>query len=67
MITIVSLLGSVVGLVAAGTMADSFGSIGPAMAVCGIGPLLFALLVILAYPETAGLELEQLNPEDRLS
>ena len=29
-----------------------------------VGPMLFALLVVLAYPETAGLELEQLNPED---
>ena len=63
-ITIVSLVGSVVGLIAAGTMSDGFGSIGPAMSVLAVGPMLFALLVVLAYPETAGLELEQLNPED---
>ena len=29
-----------------------------------VGPLLLAALVLLRYPETAGLELEQLNPED---
>ena len=28
------------------------------------GPLLLAVLVIVAYPETAGRELEEINPED---
>ncbi|MCU1462383.1 MAG: hypothetical protein JWO37_2458 [Acidimicrobiales bacterium] len=65
-ITIVSLAGSVVGLVAVGAMADGFGSIGPAMTVVAIGPMLYALIVIRRFPETAGLELEQINPEDRI-
>jgi hypothetical protein len=34
------------------------------MAVLAAGPLLLAVLVVAAYPETAGRELEELNPED---
>ena len=63
-ITVTSLAGSAVGLAAAGTLADHFGHIGPALALLGIGPLLLAVLVIIAYPETAGRELEDINPED---
>ena len=63
-ITITSLAGSAVGLAAAGALADHFGRIGPALALLGIGPLVLALLVVVAYPETAGLELEAINPED---
>ena len=63
-ITITSLAGSAVGLAAAGALADHFGRIGPALAMLGLGPLLLAALVIVAYPETAGRELEELNPED---
>ena len=39
---------------------------GPALAVLAIGPLLMAVLVLVAYPETAHRELEELNPEDRI-
>ena len=60
-----ALLGSAAGLVAAGVLSDGFGRIGPAMAVLAAGPVLLALLVLAAYPETAGRELEELNPEDR--
>ena len=35
------------------------------MAVLSAGPLLLGVLVLAAYPETAGKELEDLNPEDR--
>jgi hypothetical protein len=58
------LVGSGAGLVLAGVLSDRIGRIGPAMAVVAAGPLLLALLVIAAYPETAGRELEDLNPED---
>ena len=34
------------------------------MAGLAIGPLLVAVLVIVAYPETKALELETINPED---
>jgi MFS family permease len=63
-ITITSLAGSAVGLAAAGVLADRFGRIGPALALLSLGPLLLAVLVIVAYPETAGRELEEINPED---
>jgi hypothetical protein len=36
------------------------------LAVLSIGPLLMAVLVLVAYPETAHRELEELNPEDEL-
>ena len=37
---------------------------GPVRALLAVGPFLVMLLVIVAYPETAHLELEALNPED---
>jgi hypothetical protein len=65
LVAITALGGSAVGLVLAGHLADGFGRIGPAMAVLTVGPALVAILVIAFYPETAGQELEELNPEDR--
>ena len=63
-LTVVALAGSAAGLVAAGALSDWIGTIGPAMAVLAVGPVIVAGLVLTKYPETAGLELEQLNPED---
>ncbi|MEA2687256.1 MAG: hypothetical protein QOE93_2451 [Actinomycetota bacterium] len=60
-----ALIGSAIGLTSAGIMSDRFGSIGPAMAVLSAAPLLLAVLVLVAYPETARRQLEELNPEDR--
>lgn len=65
LVAVMSLVGSAGGLVLAGVLSDRIGHIGPAMAVLGAGPLLLAALVLAAYPETAGRELEDLNPEDR--
>jgi MFS family permease len=62
---LVALTGSVAGLLAVGALSDRFGSIGPAMAVVAIGPVLLAFLVAFGFPETARRELEDLNPEDR--
>jgi len=64
-VAVCALGGSAAGLVLAGLMADSFGRIGPAMAVLALGPVLVAILVLARYPETAGRELEDINPEDR--
>jgi MFS family permease len=63
-IGVAGLAGSAIGLVLAGVLTDHFDRVGPAMAILAIGPILLAVLVILFYPETAGLELETLNPED---
>ena len=63
-ISVTGLAGSAIGLAVVGVLADAFGSIAPAMAVAAAGPLLLAALILVAYPETAGMELETLNPED---
>ena len=65
MVAVSSLLDSAGGLILCGVMSDNFGRIGPAMSILAAGPLLLAVLVLAAYPETAGRELEDLNPEDR--
>ena len=64
LIAVPARLGSVAGLLLAGFLATSLGSLGPAMAVLAVGPAVLAVLVLLAYPETAHRELEELNPED---
>ena len=64
-ITVVGLGGSALGLVAAGAMSDAFGRIGPSQGILAIGPVLLAVLVLAAFPETARRELEDLNPEDQ--
>lgn len=65
-VSIAGVLGSTLGLVVASHLADRVG-LGKALAVLSIGPLLVAGLVMLAYPETAHLELEQINPGDEAS
>ena len=63
-ISLVGVAGSSLGLLAVGLLADEFGEFGPALALMAVGPALVALLIVLAYPETAHKELEELNPED---
>ena len=63
-IAILGVSGSVVGLAVAGVLSERWGGLGPALALLSIGPALMALLVLVAYPETAHRELEELNPED---
>jgi MFS family permease len=55
--------GSSVGLIVAGALSDHVG-LGKALLLLSIGPLAVALLVMAKFPETAHLELEELNPED---
>jgi MFS family permease len=64
-IAILGVAGSVIGLLVAGYLSDRWGGLGPALAVLSVGPACMALLVLVAYPETAHRELEELNPEDR--
>jgi MFS family permease len=63
---VVSVAGSSVGLLLVGWLGDAFGSLGPAIAVVAAGPALLVVLVLALYPETAGRELEDLNPVDRI-
>jgi MFS family permease len=57
-------VGSVVGLLAVGVLSRRIGTLPPAFAIMALGPAALAVLIIVAYPETAGRELEELNPED---
>jgi MFS family permease len=62
-ISFASRIGSVIGLIAAGYLGDRIG-LPRAFAYLAIGPLLLTILILVAYPETAHRELEDLNPED---
>jgi MFS family permease len=64
-ISLVTVGGTVLGLLSAGLLSDRLGSFGPAMAILSVGPALLAVLILAAFPETAHVELEELNPEDR--
>ncbi|MEM8707774.1 MAG: MFS transporter [Actinomycetota bacterium] len=64
LIVTAGVIGSAIGLVSVGWLSDRWDTIAPAIALLGIGPLLVALLVLTRFPETAGAELEELNPED---
>ncbi len=62
----IGVMGSAIGLVVAGVISDRLGGeLGPALALLALGPVVVAVLVLTRFPETAGLELEELNPEDR--
>ncbi|HEY6533506.1 MAG TPA: MFS transporter [Acidimicrobiales bacterium] len=63
---VVSVAGSGLGLLLVGWLGDVFGSLGPAIAVVAAGPALLVVLVLALFPETAGRELEELNPVDRI-
>ncbi|HEY5156219.1 MAG TPA: MFS transporter [Acidimicrobiales bacterium] len=63
-INLASVVGSAAGLFLAGRLADRLSSLGPAMAVLALGPVVVIGLVLFRYPETASVELEQLNPDD---
>jgi MFS family permease len=64
LLAITALVGSAVGLVVGGAVADTPGGLAGALVPLALGPLLVAALVLVAYPETARRELEELNPED---
>lgn len=67
LLSLAGLAGSAAGLLIAGFAADATGRLGPGMACLSIGPIAVAVLVLVAYPETARRSLEDLNPEDRLT
>jgi MFS family permease len=64
-LTVLSLVGSSGGVIAAGILISRFDSYGWTMALLAIGPLAAVVLILKWFPETAGEELETLNPEDR--
>lgn len=62
-ITTLGAAGGIVGLVATGALTSALGSIGPALSVMAVGPLIMVALIVVAFPETAGRGLEELNDE----
>jgi MFS family permease len=64
LVTTIGLLSGSVGILIVGFARDRGSTFGAIMAVMGIGQLVAAFLAYRHYPETAHLELEQLNPED---
>jgi MFS family permease len=66
-LVVAALLGDVAGLVAAGWLSDHVGGLGHALALLAIAPAILVVLVLLRFPETAHKELEELNPEDRMT
>jgi MFS family permease len=63
-VNLASVAGAVTGLKIVGVLADHFGSFGPAIAAVSVGPVAVAVIVLLWFPETSGIELEELNPGD---
>ena len=61
---VAAVAGSSVGLLTVGALVDRWGRMGPAMTVMLAGPVLVAVLLGVAYPETAHRTLEEVNPED---
>ncbi len=66
-ITVLALIGSGIGLVAAGALSDRWDRFAPGMALLAVGPLIVCMLVLTLYPETAHRELEDINPEDAVA
>jgi MFS family permease len=64
-ITAAGRVGSVIGLVGVGLLSSALGHFGGAFAIIAVAPGLLVVLVITRFPETAHLELEDLNPQDR--
>lgn len=63
MLGLTARVGSVIGLVTTGYLADQIG-LARALTYMAAGPALLTLLILFFYPETAHRELEDLNPED---
>ncbi|MEP7202681.1 MAG: MFS transporter [Ilumatobacteraceae bacterium] len=66
-ITALSLAGSSFGLLLVGALVHRGWSYGESMLLVGLGQLLAAAIAYAFYPETAHLELEQINPQDSLT
>ncbi len=64
LITAAALVGGIGGLLATGRLLDAGWSYGQVMGVLGLCQLVVTVIVVAAFPETAHLELETLNPED---
>jgi hypothetical protein len=56
--------GSVVGLLVATQLEDVVGGLGPAIAICGLAPLVAAFFVVPRLPETRARHLDEISPSE---
>jgi MFS family permease len=57
-------LGSIVGLVLAGSLSDTIGGLGKAIALCGIAPIIAAIFLLPRLPESGGHALDDVSPSE---
>lgn len=60
----VTVAGSAFGLVVAGYLSHRWDSLGDAITVLAVFPVLVAAAILFLFPETAAVELEAFNPDD---
>jgi MFS family permease len=65
LLLIVSVLGSVAGLVIAGALSEPLGDIGKSIALCGIAGLVAAIFFVPRLPETHAQKLDDVSPSER--
>lgn len=56
--------GSIVGLLVAGNLADQLGGLGRAIALCGLAPLVAAIIVLPRLPESGHRRLDDVSPSE---
>ena len=59
-----SVAGSVTGLLLVSMLSDRIGSLGGAIAICGIAPILAALFLLPRLPESGGRALDEVSPSE---
>jgi MFS family permease len=64
LLLVCSVAGAAGGLLLATNVEDAVGGLGPAIALCGIGPLIAAAFVLPWLPESAGRALDDLSPSE---
>lgn len=64
---LITVCGSAAGLIFVGRLADRWDNFAGPIAIVSIASLFVAVLVLVAFPETAHRSLEELNPEDAIS
>jgi len=63
-IDLITVTGSAIGLLAVGELSTRWDSLGQAIAVMAVAPMVVVVLIFFIYPETASRELEEFNPDD---
>ena len=61
---ICSVLGSVTGFLLTSVLRDQIGSLGGAIAVCGIAPIIAAVFLLPRLPESSGRSLDDVSPSE---